>query len=65
MAPMGWQVLAGLMVKALRSVISLGVCRNNIDQSSMGALDFFEEFRNKNQNAVEMKTDCLPLASYF
>ena len=30
MAPMGWQVLAGLIVKALRSVISFEVCRSNI-----------------------------------
>jgi hypothetical protein len=27
---MGWQVLAGLMVKALRSATSFGVCCNNI-----------------------------------
>jgi hypothetical protein len=27
---MGWQVLAGLMVKALRSVISFGVCRKSM-----------------------------------
>jgi hypothetical protein len=38
MAPMGWQVLAGLMVKALRSVISFGVCRSSIYLSSMNAL---------------------------
>jgi hypothetical protein len=30
MAPMGWQVLAGLIIKALRSLISFGVCRNSI-----------------------------------
>jgi hypothetical protein len=30
MAPMGWQVFAGLIIKALRSVISLGVCRNSM-----------------------------------
>ena len=30
-APMGWQVLAGLMVKALRSVTSIGVCLSNME----------------------------------
>jgi hypothetical protein len=30
MAPIGWQVFAGLIIKALRSVISLGVCRNSM-----------------------------------
>lgn len=30
MAPIGWQVLAGLIIKAVRSVISVGVCRNSI-----------------------------------
>ena len=33
-APMGWQVLAGLIVKALRSVISLGVCLSSMYLSS-------------------------------
>ena len=30
MAPMGWQVLAGLMVRAVRSLISFGVCLSNM-----------------------------------
>ena len=33
MAPMGWQVLAGFMVKALRWLISFGVCRSNMNRS--------------------------------
>ena len=35
MAPIGWQVLAGLMVKALRSVIFSVVCRSNMALSSI------------------------------
>ncbi len=33
MAPMGWQVFAGFMVNALRSLISVGVCRSNMNRS--------------------------------
>jgi hypothetical protein len=44
MAPMGWQVLAGLMVKALRFVISFGVCRNSIVVSSLSQLKTDEPF---------------------
>ena len=33
--PMGWQVLAGLMVKAECSLISLGVCLSNMALSSV------------------------------
>ena len=33
MAPIGWQVLAGLMVRAVRSATSAVVCRKSIEIS--------------------------------